>query len=506
MGCRRICSTPPRFGLRRCKQLLAGVVFVVACNRGVYSLGAGPIEDSPLASGGMTSKITNVGASSGVASVVAGTSSAATGIGGAIATGGAAVSSGGKVSVADASCATGGLNATADMLSVLSDGTVGDQSSDQPVLSADGRIVVFTSAADNLVPGDTNGVSDVFALNRDTGSIVRVSVGPSGAQFDAPSSMPALSPDTTRIAFVTAASNVATGAGGGRMVIVSTAFNAGLSGFSSGLTAVTALDANADSSYPMLGNGGSLIVFRSQAANLVAGDTNGREDFFTVNPNSGVTSRIITASDDPGFVIDSCAPKLSADGSTLAFCGHLGSAPQNVSVVRLATGKSQLAGVTVSGAASSGACYSPALTANGNWIAFVCDADDIVSGDTNGLADVFVRNLTSGVTTRITDPGAESPLPSMNPTISGDGRRVVFQRGQQPNDPTSLYYGITTFDLECDSLTAFFVGTGIGTLGSTIPLSELSLSDNGDTLVATAGSISGTANSQIIAVNYSLLP
>ena len=505
MGCRSICSTAPRFGLRQRKSLLV-VVFVAACNHGVYSLGAGPIDDSPLASGGMTSKIINVGSSPGGGSVTTGgTSSAAISTGGST-TGGVALSSGGKASVADASCATGGLNATADILSVSSDGTVGNQSSDQPGLSADGRVVVFTSAADNLVPGDTNGVSDVFALNRDTGSIVRISVGPSGAQFDASSSMPALSPDTTRIAFVTAASNVATDASAGRMVIVSTAFNAGLSGFSSGLTAVTALDANADSSYPMLGNGGSLIVFRSQAANLVAGDTNGREDFFTVNPKSGVTSRIITASDDSGFVIDGCAPKLSADGSTLAFCGHLGSAPQNVSVVRLATGKSQLAGVTASGAASSGACYSPALTANGNSIAFVCDADDIVSGDTNGLADVFVRNLTSGVTTRLTDQGAESQVPGMNPAISGDGRRVVFQRGQQPNDPTSLYYGINTFDLECDSLIAFFVGTGIGTLGSTIPLSELSLNDNGDTLVATAGSISSTANSQIIALSYSQLP
>jgi len=500
MVCRRICSTASRFGLRRCKPLLAGVVFMAACNRGVYSLGAGPIEDSPLASGGTTSKITNVGSSLGVGSVTGGTSSAATSTGGST-TGGVAVSSGGKTSVADASCATGGFNATADILSLSSDGTVGNQSSDQPVLSADGRVVVFTSAADNLVPGDTNGVSDVFALNRDAGSIVRVSIGPNGAQFDAPSSMPALSPDTTRIAFVTAASNMAAGASAERMVIASTAFNTGLSGFSSGLTAVTALDANADSSYPLLGNGGSLIVFRSQASNLVAGDTNGREDFFTVNLNSGVTSRIITASDDPGFVIDSCAPKLSADGSTLAFCGHLGSAPQNVTVVWLATGKSQLAGVTASGAASSGACYSPALTANGNLLAFVCEADDIVSGDTNGLADVFVRNLTSGVTTRLTDQGAESSLPSINPAISGDGRRVVFQRGQQPNDPASVYYGVATFDLECDSSTTFFVGTGIGTLGSTIPLSELSLNDNGGTLVARAGSISDSTNSQIIAVN-----
>jgi len=500
MGCRRICSTVPRFGLRRCKPLL-GVVFVAACNRGVYSLGAGPVEDSPLASGGMTSKITSVGSSSGVASVFGGTSSVATGSGGAIATGGTAASAGGKASVADTSCAAGGLNATAAILSLSNDGTVGNQSSAQPVLSADGRVVVFTSAADNLVPSDTNGVSDVFALNRDTGSIVRVSVGASGAQFDAPSSMPALSPDTTRIAFVTSASNLATGASAGRMVIASTAFNAGLSGFASGLTAVTALDAYADSSYPLLGNGGSLIVFRSQASNLVAADTNGREDFFTVNLNSGVTSRIITASDDPGFVIDSCAPKLSADGSTLVFCGHLGSVPQNVYVVRLATGKSQLAGVTANGAASSGACYSPALTADGNLIAFVCDAGDIVSGDTNGLADVFVRNLTSGITTRLTDQGAESPLPSMNPAVSGDGRRVVFQRGQQPNNAASPYYGIATFDLACDSSITFFIGTDIGSIGSTIPLSELSLNDSGGTLVATAGSISGSANSQVIAVS-----
>jgi hypothetical protein len=473
----------------------------------VYSLGAGPIENTNLASGGTPSKVT-IGGSPAASIEIGAGGTYPSGGAAAIAAGATNAATGGK-GTGGSNCASGGLGATADIVSVSSDGTIGNQTSDEPALSADGRIVVFASAADNLVPGDTNGVSDVFALDRVTGSMVRVSVDQSGAQFAAPSSMAALSPDATRIALVTSASNIASGANGKLMVIASTGLSAGLTGFIPGLTAVSPLDADADSSYPLLANGGSLIVYRSKAANLVPGDTNDREDFFTVNPTSGVTTRIITANDDPGFVIDSCAPKLSSDGSTLAFCGHFGSAPQNVYAIRLSSGASQLVGVTESGAPSGAACYLPTLSANGNLVAFLCDGADIVSGDTNNVADAFVRNLTSGVTTRasLLDQGTETQFASIGAAINGNGRWVAFQLGKNiPNDASAIYSGVGIFDLECGDSTLFFFGSAIGTVGSTIPLTELSLNDNASTLVGSAGSNSGNANTQIVAVSYDLPP
>ena len=82
-----------------------------------------------------------------------------------------------------------------------------------PVLSADGRFVGFDSAASNLVPGDTNGVLDVFMHDRRLGTTRRVSVGPNGRQSNAGStypaqSYPALSADGRFVAFVSSAGNL----------------------------------------------------------------------------------------------------------------------------------------------------------------------------------------------------------------------------------------------------------------------------------------------------------
>src|SRR5439155_147393 len=74
-------------------------------------------------------------------------------------------------------------------------GAQGNGNSSDPSMSADGRYVAFVSAASNLVPGDTNGVADVFIKDVQTGAIIRVSDGSAGAQSDGNSSKPALSGD-----------------------------------------------------------------------------------------------------------------------------------------------------------------------------------------------------------------------------------------------------------------------------------------------------------------------
>jgi hypothetical protein len=76
--------------------------------------------------------------------------------------------------------------------------------SHQPQISGDGRWVVFVSEASNLVANDTNGVGDVFLLDRQTSSLTRVSQSTSGAQADLPSGRPAISDDGGVIAFISA--------------------------------------------------------------------------------------------------------------------------------------------------------------------------------------------------------------------------------------------------------------------------------------------------------------
>src|SRR5713226_470159 len=132
---------------------------------------------------------------------------------------------------------------TTERVSVASGGTEGNAASLGSALSADGRFVAFDSAATDLVAGDTNGVSDVFAHDRQTGATERVSVASGGAQGDGSS---------------------------------------GLIGFAFP---------------PALSADGRFIAFVSFATNLVAGDTNGATDVFVHDRLTGMTERVSVASD-----------------------------------------------------------------------------------------------------------------------------------------------------------------------------------------------------------------
>lgn len=86
-------------------------------------------------------------------------------------------------------------------ISVAHDGGEADGPSRQPVVSFDGRFIAFVSDATNIVPGDTNGVSDVFLYDDLAQAIVRISVKEDGSEADAPSQTPSLSTNGTKIAF-----------------------------------------------------------------------------------------------------------------------------------------------------------------------------------------------------------------------------------------------------------------------------------------------------------------
>ena len=92
-----------------------------------------------------------------------------------------------------------------------STGVQANSSAGSPSISADGRWVAFASLASNLVPGDTNGVSDVFVRDNLTKTVVRVSVADNGTQGDGHSTFPSISDDGRRVAFSTEATNLRAG-------------------------------------------------------------------------------------------------------------------------------------------------------------------------------------------------------------------------------------------------------------------------------------------------------
>src|SRR5918997_7019942 len=71
-----------------------------------------------------------------------------------------------------------------ELISLSTEGVQGDQDSEVPSISSDGRFVAFASFAENLVPGDTNLTADIFVRDRVLGTTERVSVSSRGAQAD----------------------------------------------------------------------------------------------------------------------------------------------------------------------------------------------------------------------------------------------------------------------------------------------------------------------------------
>ena len=95
-----------------------------------------------------------------------------------------------------------------DRVSVADDGTEGNSASGTPSISGDGRFVTFASAASNLVPGDTNASGDIFAYDREHHTIERVSVADDGREGDSASGTPSISADGRFVAFTSAAANL----------------------------------------------------------------------------------------------------------------------------------------------------------------------------------------------------------------------------------------------------------------------------------------------------------
>lgn len=226
-------------------------------------------------------------------------------------------------------------------VSVASDGSQGNRQSFEPFISSDGRYIVFISEATNLVPGDTNNYTDVFVHDSQTGQTERVSVASDGTQGNANSFNPYISADGRYVVFGSYATTLVQGDFTGF-----TDADVFLHDRETNQTILVSIapdgtQGNDDSRPSSLSPDGRFIVYTSIASNLVGGDTNGVSDVFVRDRTIGQSFRISVAS-----------------------------------------GGSQ--GNNHSGNGS--------ISADGRYVAFVSEATNLVSEDTNEVGDVFVQD------------------------------------------------------------------------------------------------------------------
>jgi Tol biopolymer transport system component len=334
---------------------------------------------------------------------------------------------------------------TTTRVSVSSSGAQANHGSKNPALSASGRYVVFESLASNLVSGDTNGAWDVFRHDRQTGTTTRVSVSSAGAQGNGPSIGAAITGYGDIVAFSSTATNLVSGDTNGD----SDVFVHDVSSGTTTRVSTTASGGQADgpSGYPSVSADNDLVAFHSDATNLVGGDTNATSDVFVKDRGSGGVTRVSVSSagtQGNGF---SGWSDLSADGRYVVFdsqATNLVSGDINgrtdVFLHDRDTGTTTRLSVSTAGVQGDGTSSSPSIDRNGQYVAFWSRATNLVAGDTNGAADIFLRDLRKSTTSRVSldSAGLEADGDSFRPRLSEGGCVAVFQ-----SDATDLVSGDT---------------------------------------------------------------
>ena len=293
--------------------------------------------------------------------------------------------------------------------------------------------MAFRSAADDLVPGDTNRAFDIFVRDRAAGTTERVSVDSTGAEGDGDCFSATLSADGRFVVFDSLASNLVAGDVNGAVDVF-------LHDRNTGTTELVSVDSNgaqgdAGSGAPSISADGRRVAFVSSADDLDPSDVNRSSDLFVRDRAAGTTTRVTVTPTGGGA--DGATPygRISADGSTVAcssWASNLVAGDTNqtmdVFVVDVATLATERVSVGTAGAQADFNCYLGGLSADGTVVCFESFSDNLVAGDTNGCVDCFVRDRGSATTERVSvaEGGGQCGQMSESPTLSADGRLVSF--------------------------------------------------------------------------------
>lgn len=289
-----------------------------------------------------------------------------------------------------------------------------------PSISADGRYVSFLSSSTNLVPGDLNSRQDTFVKDMDTGAVTLASITGSGVQGNNHTSG-TISADGRYVVLSSSATN-----------LVSGDTNASTDVFLKDLQTGTLTRVSTDSSGNQanggsdfgfsVANDGRYVAFFSFATNL---DPTGTSGLFVKDTVTGATTRIASGR----------GPSFSASGDSLAF--HTSEAlvtsdtngTADVYVRNLTTGSTVLASSDEAGNEGNASSDGASLSANGRFVAFHSSATNLVSDDTNGATDIFIKDVVTGAIALVSRnaAGVIGNSGSLFPSLSADGRFVSFQ-------------------------------------------------------------------------------
>ncbi|MCY2959059.1 MAG: calcium-binding protein [Planctomycetota bacterium] len=320
-----------------------------------------------------------------------------------------------------------------ELVSVGTGGNAGNSLSLSPALSGDGRLVVWSSNASNLIVGDTNGTWDIFLRDMTAGVTTRISLTGAGGQTALRSDQPRITPDGRYVTFESDADLIPGDPNGlkdcyrldrssGQLDLVST---------STGGTLGNSISYAAQPS-----DDGRYVCFFSVASNLVGGDTNAQGDVFWKDMQVGTLLRVNVSTAGNQANNESIWPSISGDGQTVTYCSV---------ATNLVTGDTNgqwdlyardiSAGVTTrlnlqpNGAQADSYARSPsALTTDGRFVIYASLSTNLVPGDTNGFQDIFLRDRLLQTTERVSFDfnGLQTNSDNFVPHMTPDKRVITY--------------------------------------------------------------------------------
>ena len=321
-------------------------------------------------------------------------------------------------------------------VSVRSNGNEGSDSSFEPDITPDGRFVAFTSDSPNLVKGDDNGFSDVFVHDRRTGKTRRVSVRSGGGEaHGGGAASPSISDDGRFVAFRSGATDLVDGDTNGHLdvfvhdrkkkrtkrVSVATGGAQGLGG---------------GSNAPVISGDGRYVAYHSFKENLVPGDNNGFVDIFLWDRKRKKTKLVSDGTGGQPANGGSSGAAISRDGRIVVYRSEaknlIGSDTNDKADIfshDRKSKKTRRVSRSSGGVESMGVSWEPRISASGRWVVFMSLAQNLVGNDSNGSEDVFVHDRKTKKTKRrsLRHNGKQINGESDRPAISGDGRFVTFR-------------------------------------------------------------------------------
>lgn len=313
-------------------------------------------------------------------------------------------------------------------------------------INADGRYIAFSSDFTDLITGDNNNSSDVFVHDMQTGETKRVSVSGTGVEGNDLSRYPSISADGRYVAFESSSTNFAAND-------TNTYIDIFVHDRQTGETSRVSVSSNgtqatSSSRAASISADGRFVVWESDANNLVASDMNGFSDVFMKDRQTGATTLISVSSSGVQGTNSSSTPSISPDGRFVAFSSSSSNLAPNdtngfgndIFLRDRQNSTTTLVSVSMTGGTGDGYSYFPTVSADGRFVVFTSDSTDLVPNDTNGRRDVFVRDMQTGETSRVSvsSSGVQGNDQSLYSTISTDGRFINFE-----SDATNLVAGDT---------------------------------------------------------------